>query len=234
MPPPARPVCKAVRYTVGMPAAFRLSPHLLLVVLIALAAFGTGAYFAQRASESPPGPDIQGFLWPDPPVIGAFSLDDARGGTLDESALGGHWTLLFFGFTHCPDVCPTTLATMKSVRAALADLPDFAARGQVLFVSVDPARDTPEALRTYVEYFDPEFRAATAPPERLNVLTRQLGILYARIETGDPDGYTLDHTASLLLVSPERRLVGVFAPPHGAPDIAARVRGIVSFLGDDT
>lgn len=217
-----------------MSAPFRIPLHLLLVALLALVAFGTGMYFAQRASDAPPGPDIQGFLWPDPPGIGTFSLDDARGGRLDETAFAGRWTLLFFGFTHCPDVCPTTLATLKSLRGALADVPDFVARGQVLFVSVDPARDTPEALRTYVEYFDPDFRAATAPPDRLNAFTRQLGILYARIETGDPDDYTMDHTASVLLVSPERKLVGVFSPPHAAPDLAARVRGIVNFLGSGT
>jgi protein SCO1/2 len=139
--------------------------------------------------------------------------------------------LLFFGFTHCPDVCPTTLATLKSLRAALADLPGFATRNQVLFVSVDPARDTPEALRTYDEYFDPDFRAATAAAERLNVLTRQLGILYARVETGGLGGYTMDHTASVLLVSPDKRLVGVFTPPHAVPELAARIRGIVDFLG---
>jgi protein SCO1/2 len=209
------------------------SPRILLlglVAVIALVAFGAGVYLARHGTTGAPGPEIQGFLWPEPTIVGDFSLQDANGGEFTAARLDGKWTLLFFGFTHCPDVCPTTLTTLKSVRAALRDLPAFDQRAQVLFVSVDAARDSPEALRAYVDYFDPGFLAATALPAQLNVLTRQLGILYAKVETQDPTLYTFDHTASILLIGPARQFLGVFSPPHTADDIAARVRGIVEFV----
>lgn len=204
----------------------------LLIACVALIAFGGGVYFAQRA-PLPNQPEIRGLLWPDPPVLGAFALQDAQGGELNESRLRGKWTLLFFGFTHCPDVCPTTLNTLKSVGQALHDLPDFDQAPQVLFVSVDPERDTPAALQAYVSYFDPTFLAATAAPAQLNSLTRQLGILHAKVPTQDPPMYSVDHTASVLLIDPDLRLLGVFSPPHVTQDLADGIRGIVRFIGDN-
>ena len=203
-----------------------------LVAWVALVAFGAGVYLARSGAPNVSEPEIQGFLWPDPPLLGAFTLQSANGGELNERNLRGKWTLLFFGFTHCPDVCPTTLSTLKSVRVALHDLPDFDQHAQVLFVSVDPARDTPAALQAYVSYFDPTFIAATAAPEVLNSLTRQLGILYVKVPTQDPAVYTFDHTASVLLVAPDLRLLGVFSPPHAAQDLADRIRGIVQFIDE--
>jgi protein SCO1 len=220
-----------LRYTWRMNFA---GPHLLrnlLLLGIALLAFGLGVYVAQTGSPKANLPEIQGFLWPDPPTVGPFTLENARGGALSENDLRGKWTLLFFGFTHCPDVCPTTLSTLKTVRSTLQTSPGFASHSQVLFVSVDPARDTPAALQAYVSYFDPTFLAATADPAQLNILTRQLGILYAKVPTADPALYTFDHTASVLLVGPDLQLLGVFSPPHVAADIASRIRGIVEFIG---
>ncbi len=224
-------VTACLRYTAAMNFA---SPHLLrklLILGVALLAFGLGMYVARSADPGADTPEIQGFLWPDPPAVDPFTLQKAQGGVLTEGDLRGKWTLLFFGFTHCPDVCPTTLSTLKAARTALLDVPAFAAHSQVLFVSVDPARDTPAALQAYVSYFDPTFLAATAEPEQLNLLTRQLGILYAKVPTADPALYTFDHTASVLLVAPDLHLLGVFSPPHAAADLAARIRGIVEFIG---
>jgi protein SCO1/2 len=207
-----------------------LQPRYLLIIGAAVIAFGVGVYLARAGSPPSNVPEIQGFLWPDPPAVGAFTLQNAQGGELNERHLRGKWTLLFFGFTHCPDVCPTTLSTLKSVRTALHDLPDFEQHAQVLFVSVDPARDVPAALQAYVSYFDPTFLAATAEPDQLNKLTRQLGILYVKVPTQDPNLYTFDHTASVLLIGPDLHLLGVFSPPHAAADLATRIRGIVQFI----
>lgn len=203
---------------------------LIAVILVAVFAFGAGVFLARHGATRGDAPDIQGLLWPDPVVLGDFALDDAAGGTFEASRLDGRWTLMFFGFTHCPDVCPTTLATLKSVHAALRDLPAFTDHAQTVFVSVDPERDTPTALRAYVDYFDPAIVAATAPSPRLDALTRQLGILYAKVGTADPATYTFDHTASILLIGPRRQFLGVFSPPHAADDLAMRVRGIVEFM----
>ena len=139
----------------------------LLVILVAVTAFIAGVYLALPTPSNTATPDIEGLLWPNPPKVEAFSLIDAKGARFDETNLDGHWTLVFFGFTHCPDVCPGTLTTLKAVAGRLAGTPEFASRGQVLFVSVDPERDTPEVLQRYVEHFDPSFLAATAPPAEL-------------------------------------------------------------------
>ncbi len=205
-------------------------PRLILFATLALAAFLGGIQIARLFQGGEPAPAIDGLLWPNPPAIGEFSLRDANGGNVDPAHLRGHWTLLFFGFTHCPDVCPTTLATLKQVKSQLADLAAFANHGQILFVSVDPARDDPATLKQYTAYFDPAIIAATAPPEQLTELTRQLGVIYAKVETADPATYTMDHTASILLIDPNLRLIGVFSPPHEAAGVAQRVRAIIAFL----
>ncbi len=205
---------------------FRFS---LVVGLIALLACAMGAYFATRQATAEV-PDIQGFLWPDPVILHDFTLLEAHGGVFDAARLDGHWTLLFFGFTHCPDVCPTTLNTLKTVRSALRDVPAFDAHAQILFVSVDPARDTPAVLRQYVDYFDPHLLAATAAPDELNALTRQLGVLYSKVETDKPSVYSFDHTAAILLIGPARQFLGVFSPPHHAAEIETAIRRILAFM----
>jgi len=201
-------------------------PKLVLVVLLAISAFAIGIYVA--GSNHADRPAIAGLLWPDPPQLGAFSLSGTNGTAFTEAALSGKWTLLFFGFTHCPDVCPTTLKTLKTVRDQLAEHP-FHGASQVLFVSIDPARDTPTVLRDYVQYFDPGFIAATGSDDQLKRLTRQLGVIYAKVKTADPASYSMDHTASILLIGPKLQLLGVFSPPHVATLLAGQIKAIIEF-----
>lgn len=201
------------------------------LALAAFVALGAGLLFAVwKAGQRP---DIPGLLWPDPPTIGAFSLTDADGNTLTEADLRGRWTLLFFGFTHCPDVCPGTLAVLKQVTHKLADDPAFRDHGQVLFVSVDPARDTPEVLKPYIHYFDPAFRAASGDANALAALTRPLGVIYAKVAGPDGD-YTMDHTASIFLIDPDLRVLSAIGLPHVASEIAARFRAIEDFVDTNT
>lgn len=200
-------------------------PKLVLIALLAISAFVIGVYVA--GSNRGEHPAITGLLWPDPPQLTAFNLSGADGAAITDATLRGKWTLLFFGFTHCPDVCPTTLQTLKTVRAQLEQ--PLHGTGQVLFVSVDPARDTPAALRDYVQYFDPSFIAATGNDDQLSQLTRQLGVIYAKVPTADPKSYSMDHTASILLIGPKLQLLGVFSPPHRANPLAAQIKAIIEF-----
>lgn len=202
---------------------------LFLVIVVAVSAFIAGVYVAMPTPRAPGTPEIEGLLWPDPPRLSTFSLSDADGAVFDAQRLDGHWTLLFFGFTHCPDICPGTLATLKLAYARLQAQPEFAAKGQVVFVSVDPARDTPATLGSYVRHFNPAFLAATGTEAALTELTRQLGILHARIQQGDGD-YTIDHTASIILIGPQRERLAVFSAPHDPASIAERVTRIIDFL----
>lgn len=151
-----------------------------------------------------------GTLLKTPKTIAAFALNGSDGRPFTDADLRGHWTLVFAGYTYCPDVCPTTLTEMKALRAKLGA---EAARLRVLFVSIDPERDTPEKLAKYVHYFSPDFEAATAAPTVLENLGRDLGFVFTKVPGGTPDAYLMDHSASLILIDPAARVAGYFSPP---------------------
>ena len=146
-------------------------------------------------------------------TVPAFSLVGGDGGPIDESFLEGRWTLAFFGFTHCPDVCPLTLQVMKEVVAELEsrDVDPM----QVAFFTVDPERDTAERMGEYVAFFDEDFVGVTGEMGDVHALTSALGIVAAfTASEADPESYTVDHTASMLLIDPARRVRAKFNPPH--------------------
>lgn len=160
-------------------------------------------------------------------ALPAFELVDHGNRKLTRDSLAGKWSLLFFGFTHCPDICPTTLQTLKQMRQSIDD-PDVSAAVQVIFVSVDPERDTPKILGDYVGYFDPEFIGATATMDRLRPLTRSLGIAHEiRNRSGDSLDYDVDHSAAIVLVNPEAEFAGLFGAPQNAEAMARDMTRIV-------
>jgi len=199
----------------------------LVPVLIAAAIAGAAtAWFMLHASPAPPTLERATLLDAVRPLPD-FELADQAGQPFGRDRLRGHWTLIFFGFTNCPDVCPTTLATLADVRRQLADLP-AADQPAVVLVSVDPARDTPEALGRYVAHFDPRFLGVTGPPASLEVLTRDLGVAFS-IGTPTADGsYSVDHTAAIFLIDPDAAFAGVFGSPQVADAIARDYRSIVA------
>jgi protein SCO1/2 len=138
--------------------------------------------------------------------------------------LQGRPTLVFFGFTHCPDVCPTTLVTLAKVRR-LAALPDL----RVLFVSVDPARDTPAVLAQYVHAFDPDFVGASADAREIGRIAQKFGVAVARVDLPGGD-YTMDHSAAVFLLDRRARIVAVFTPPFDVTPLAADLRRIAPRL----
>lgn len=160
-------------------------------------------------------------LYPEPKPLPDFILEGVDGRSISNSDWRGRWRLVFFGFTHCPDVCPTTLATTKAALAQLkAQRPD--ADIAVSFVSIDPERDLPAQLGAYVAFFDPTFEAATGSPEQLLNLTLSMGVMYVKVATGEgPQDYTMDHSASLMIIDPQARLLGLMRPPHQADVMAA-------------
>jgi protein SCO1 len=148
-----------------------------------------------------------------PEPIAPFRLVGHDGKPFDNAALQGRWTFLFFGFTHCPDICPTTLAVFNEIHRALRER---GGAGDVRFVmvSVDPARDTPQVLAKYVPAFNPEFLGLTGESAEIARLTDGLGVKYARSPGPTPDNYFVDHSSSVLLADPQGRFRGVFAAPH--------------------
>ncbi len=203
-------------------------PWLLMSFVIAVAfAAGIGLSYWHNARDD--NPHIDGLLWPDPPAVPALNLVRDDGSAFHLADLRGKWSLLFFGFSHCPDVCPTTLDVLAHVHTVLKKTPAYANRGQVIFVSLDPQRDTPAQLATYVHYFHRDFIAVTAREAELKPLTRALGVLFMKVKQGGAD-YTVDHSAGVFFIDPAGRLVSVLTPPHTADSVIARFNAVSKFI----
>lgn len=162
-------------------------------------------------------------------AVPEFSLLDVNAEALDESVFEGEWSIVFFGFTHCPDVCPITLTVMKDVieKIKTTDVPE----PQTLFVSVDPKRDTPEIMKRYMSYFNEDFIGVTGELGAIHQLTNALGIVTAyTVRKDNPEEYDVDHTASMLLIDPMGRMRGKFTAPHSVDTIVSDYTTIVKAL----
>jgi len=200
-----------------------------LAIFVGVLSAAAGISF-WNVMQGPPQPSTTTLMvLPEPRVIADFALVDNKGQPFSLENLRGHWSLLFFGFTHCPDVCPSALYDLNLVTEQLEKQ-----RGQgvppvqVIFVSVDPERDTPEKLSEYLAYFNPGFIGVTGDQAQLAPLTLQLGVAY-QVEEHEPgaDRYAVYHSASFLLTDPDGHLYGVFPAPHDAGKIAGDLEAVV-------
>ncbi len=158
-----------------------------------------------------------------------FELLDHNNQPLTRASLKGKWNLIFFGYTHCPDICPTSLQILNDMLRAIDD-PDVADALRVYFVSVDPGRDRPEVLASYVKYFNPGFTGATAQMEQLVSLTRSLGIAHKiRNQVEGNPVYDVDHSAAIVLVNPKVEFAGLFGAPHDSATMARDMTRIVEY-----
>ncbi|NEZ05197.1 SCO family protein [Wenzhouxiangella sp. XN201] len=195
------------------------SGRAFLMIVIALAAIASGIVVSSKLFDrSQELRAAQAF--PEARPLPEFELETASGEPLTRADLEGNWSLLFFGFTNCPDICPDTLAVLDAVMGDL-DRMGREHKPQVVFVSVDPERDAGEALSEYVAWFNPDFIGATGSPDALESFTRQLGVVYYLGEPGEDGYYSVDHSASVMIVDPQGRLYGRFAPPFERQAIAA-------------
>ncbi len=165
-----------------------------------------------------------GTLLPKPRPVADFTLTDTAGKPFTRANLMGHWTIIFPGYTSCPDVCPTTLAELKGVENRMGSLAD---RLHILFISVDPERDTPQKLDQYVHYFDPRFQAATGTIDALEALGRNLGFVFDKTPGTTPGSYTIDHSAALMLIDPQGSLAGYLVPPFKPDVLAADMKNVM-------
>lgn len=165
------------------------------------------------------------------PVIGGpFELVDDTGKAVTDEDFRGDFLLVFFGFTHCPDVCPTTLG---EIAATLDRLGPQAGRVQPLFISVDPARDTPAGLREYIKAFDPRIVGLTGTPEQIKAVTKDYGVYYAKADGSDGSGgtsdgtYSVNHSSITYLMGPDGAYLRTFSygtsPEKMAEAIAAQI-----------
>lgn len=156
----------------------------------------------------------------DPPqVIGDFLLSDGDNLPFNRARLLGKWSFVFFGYSHCPDVCPVTMSELAKVYQLLAQRPEGVNTVQMLLVSVDPARDSPTQLKDYVQYFNSSFIAATGTLEQLDALTTPLGVRHKRL-TEQGAEYRVEHSADVWLFDPQGRLYARLPAPHYSEEIA--------------
>src|SRR6188474_301515 len=195
------------------------------VAAIAVAAAIAGVYVARLASQ-PASPSLEsGTSLPQPRTLADFDLVDTHGMHTSPAQLRGHPTLVFFGFTHCPDVCPTTLAMLASVQKQVA-LPGL----KVALISVDPERDTPQQLGKYISSFGGDLIGLTGTPPEISKATKSFGVAAARVDLAGGD-YTMDHSATIFALDSDARLVAVFTPPLSAAALTRDVARLAPVLG---
>jgi protein SCO1 len=194
----------------------------LLVVAAACAALG-GFRLAQQLDSA--GPRLASGTWlPQARPLGEFTLTDTTGRPFTRRDLVGAPSLVFFGFTHCPDVCPTTLLKLAQIsrRAPITGL-------RVVFISIDPQRDTPAVLGMYVHAFDPAFQGLTGDAPAITRLAANFGVAVNRVELPGGD-YTMDHSAVVFLLDSAARITAIFTPPFDAPAVTADLERAAPYL----
>jgi protein SCO1/2 len=157
-----------------------------------------------------------------------FELTDPGGNRVRAVDLRGRWLLIFFGYTYCPDLCPTTLS---EIAGALAQLGPLAAQVQPVFVSIDPQRDTPEALREYVRTFDARILPLSGNAEHLALAASSFGIVFYKVPGPTPDEYTFAHSAMVTLVGPEGGIVTRFSSDAVVDDLTRALRLLIDPAG---
>jgi protein SCO1 len=224
--------------------------HIFLLIFLVAVAAGAGLWLGGRVmtpsvslAETQPGAPPNTIapyafksllVYPQPKIVPAFALTQPSGAAFDAASLTGHWTLLSFGFTTCPDVCPTTLTELNGVVAAIkqAALP----APTVAFISIDPERDSAELLGPYVQHYGSTFVAATADVATLTSFAASLGAVFEKVQqgTGAMD-YTMAHTATIFLINPRGEIAALARPTQQStfdwPQLRSDVPAFLAAVG---
>lgn len=187
----------------------------ILATILALAAAASGGWWATRTlTEREPAPTLLHATAIDPArALGALDLVDQRGQRFANDRLRGRWSVIYFGFTTCPMICPATMAELRDFAAHVQNLPQ-PARPQVILITIDPAHDTPEIMGRYVEAFDPMFLGLTGSSAAIDSAADEFSVAHSRANG------QIDHSTTLYVVDPRGALSAVFTPPHTAAALA--------------
>ena len=190
----------------------------IIIAVVLGGALAGGIFVATLAGK--PASTRSAFVLPILDDLPEFTLQDQSGELVNADTFRGQFDLVFFGFTHCPDVCPTTLQLLATARKQLLesgsdDLP------RIVLVSVDPERDTPDLLSQYVNYFGDDNLGVTGDLSEIKKLTSALGIYFEKVPNSasdDSDNYTINHSAAVLVINPEGQFSALFSAPHKIED----------------
>lgn len=205
-----------------MPAPTKVSP---LFVVVAVLALSIGIFMQVSGVKQPEPPLLnKAAILPTPKILNDAQFTDHNGQPFSLEQMRGKWSILFFAFTNCPDICPTTMQTLSAVKKKVAAAGHWN-NYQVIMITVDPERDTTERLANYVPYFDSEFIGLSSDVATTTAFAKQLGILFVKRdqETTDDknaDFYQVDHSASIILINPQGQWGGVITAPHKTDEIS--------------
>ncbi|MFW5825806.1 MAG: SCO family protein [Marinobacter sp.] len=205
----------------------RIRRTLVLLLLVVAAIFSLVIVQQMRAADQEPEPapdlsDINTYVYDEPRPLADFTLTGEQGNDVSREDLQGRWTFVFVGYTHCPDICPATMSTLRQTDKRL---PPELPQPDYLLVSADPERDTPEQLRKYLNFFGENFHGLTGDIDVTRELAKSVGATFVHRE--DADGETLvDHSGHLTLINPEGDIVAVIQPPHDPDGLVKAYREI--------
>ena len=183
--------------------------------------------------QSNPPQELMGVLRPDPRSLKPFELVDQKGDSINEQMFKNKWSFVFFGYTSCPDICPTTLHILNAVTEKLAKKDnELLLDAQVVFVSVDPERDKVEMLDDYMAFFNESFIGITGDKENIDNITQQFGAGYMMEEETAPGEYLVGHTSAIFLVSPDTKLVAAFSQPHNPGTVVSLYKKVRSYISE--
>ena len=200
-----------------------------LIILVVIAAYGLAINLPTFISKTPV--LETGKALAQPMELVAFDLVDHTGKPFQYKDLKEEWSLIFFGYSKCPDVCPTTVFKLAEIYRILDEDKAIKQQPQVIFISIDPGRDKPETLKEYLASFNPEFIGVTGTLDEIKKLTAKLSVYFQKI--GDEDGnylYEMNHTAGLFLTNPDGKLVASFKPTATPKELSLDVKKILLLL----
>jgi len=199
--------------------------------MAAIAIF-TGILFQQSGSPSRVLPDLEKVvILPNSKTLDTANFLDHTGKPFSKDDLKGYWNIIFFGFTNCPDICPTTMRTLAQIKNLMTDSRSWG-NYRVIMVSVDPERDSLERLNNYVPYFDSEFIGLQGDLQTTTDFAKQMGILFVKQEP-ENGFYDVDHSVSIILVNPEAEMAGVITAPHSIEQISKDLTLLAEYYADD-
>lgn len=204
-----------------------------LAGLVALVALSLGAYTANYFLEPGLGSNeldrgalekVGAFVYDSPQPVVKFQLDDLKGNPFDNQSLKGQWSFVFFGYTHCPDICPGTMLAFQALRAELAERGELEA--QLIMVTVDPERDTTSSLAEYLSFFNPNYIGLTGHEAIIRAFARSLNAGFSIPPHQPGENYFVDHSAHISLINPRGEFVAFFQMPHNAKVMATVLQAL--------
>lgn len=206
---------------------------MIIVLLLALVFFWRMHIHARRGElpryslENPKQIKIDGVVLNKPRVISEFNLTADNGNSFTHENLTKHWSLVFFGFTSCGYVCPTTLSALDKMYVQLrAQLP-APLLPKVIMVSVDPDRDSVERMHEYLQSFNPDFVGVRGSLQQTQILAQQMSVVFSKVDNANSDNYMVNHSAEIMLLDPEGNLRAFFSYPHDATQMAQDYTAVI-------